>query len=113
MVGSQCGYMSTVRSLAPRLLSVNRLPLTMRKETGMTGLRYLNPPSTAFPQLSPLASVLGASSLPRGQLSGLAAVAIRSNPYELVTKEQTVTLERRVWDALDRRETVNVPLFRP
>ena len=79
----------------------------------MTGLRYLNPPSTTFPQLSPLASALGTSSRQRGQLSGLAAVAIRPNPYELVTREQTVTLERRVWDALDRRETVNVPLFRP
>ena len=79
----------------------------------MTGLKYLNPPSTAFPQLSPLASALGISSLPRGQLSGLAAVAIRPNPYELVAREQTVTLEGRVWDALDRGETVNVPLFRP
>ena len=81
----------------------------MRKVAGMNGLGYLNPPSA----LSRLANSLGTSSRTRGQLSGLANVALRPNPYELVTREQTVTLERRVWDALDTGETVNVPLFRP
>ena len=75
----------------------------------MTGLKYLNPPSYG----GALANALGASYQPRGQLSGLASVALPPNPYELVTRTQTVILERRVWDALDRRETVNLPLFRP
>lgn len=79
----------------------------------MTGLKYLNPPGAVLPSQLSLADALGAPVRPNGLLGGLSAAALRPNPYELVTRQQTVTLERRVWEALDRGETVNVPLFRP
>ena len=79
----------------------------------MTGLGYLNPPGGALSQLSPKANGFGALSRPNGLLSGLASSALRPSPYELVTRTQTVTLERRVWEALDKGGSVDVSLFRP
>ena len=79
----------------------------------MSGLRYLTPPDAVLPSRSPLADALGPSRRPNGLLSGLFAAESRPNPYELVTREQTVTLERRVWEALDRGDPIDVSLFRP
>lgn len=59
------------------------------------------------PRRSIVADALGA----RPQLNGL--LRGRPNPYEMESRPQMVTLERRVWDALDRREAFNVPLVRP
>ena len=63
MVGSRCGDVDDGIRLVRPHSSVNRLPLIMRKDAGMTGLFSTSPLQRERGQLSSLADQ------PRGQLS--------------------------------------------